>query len=110
MTRKASFTLGLLLTATLAYATHGHWIDHYKTSTGASCCRSQKDCLPAHARILEMDEPFSWVEVDGMKYRMPTASIHVSEDEQDWFCRWPYTVNGMVQWVSPICLFIAPGT
>jgi len=108
MRRAASFLAGVLLLATAVYGTHGHWIDHYKTVHGASCCQSQKDCITVKARLLETGETFSWVEVDGVKYHMFNGSIHSSEDTEDWFCRWPYTVNGEVKWVSPICLFIAP--
>lgn len=109
MRRTTSFLLGFLSVASLAYATHGHWIDHYTNAYGASCCQAQKDCVKVKARILEPGELWTWVEVDGEKYRMDTASIHISEDMRDWFCRWVYAPPKGDGWTSPICLFIAPG-
>jgi hypothetical protein len=110
--RVLNFTLGLLLVALpLAYANHGSWIDHFRQANGQSCCQKAKDCITVKAAIVERGKDRSLVVVDGIRYEMPTGSIHISEDEEDWFCRVIYPKPyDKIEWADPLCLFIAPKT
>lgn len=101
----------MLFVAGIAYAAHGHWIDHFRQANGQGCCYRGKDCRPVKARILERGHPETAVEVNGIRYRMPTGSIHASEDDDDWFCSVKYPPPyDRKEWEEPLCLFIAPKT
>src|SRR5262249_51122994 len=77
--------ISMILAVKLSYGQHGHWIDGYKNSMGNSCC-GRRDCQIVHARMLEQDAQTATVEVNGVVIHMPVRSVHVSEDENDWFC------------------------
>jgi hypothetical protein len=103
--------ISLAVMATAAYASHGNWMDSYRQANGQSCCHRAHDCVPVKAAILERGEDRSLVVVDGIRYEMPTASIYISEDEEDWFCRILYPKPyDKLEWAGPLCLFIAPKT
>lgn len=69
----------------MLWALHGHWIDHYKTVEGLSCC-SARDCRPAVVAVLDRDEVSTRVVVDGVVVTLPTGNVHWSEDTQGWAC------------------------
>jgi hypothetical protein len=78
--------LGMLLCLPmLLWATHGHWIDHYHSADGSSCCGRQ-DCVKVAARLVE-DLGSTWrVEVNGTSMVLPKKSVHLSEEPVAYWC------------------------
>src|SRR5262249_38188401 len=96
--------LALVLGVRLAFASHGHWVDHYQDALGRSCC-GVRDCEPVHARLLGQDATTAVVEVEGLVLRLPVRSVHVSEDLSDWYCA-NYKGAGITQ-AAARCVFLA---
>jgi hypothetical protein len=78
--------LGILLCLPmLLWATHGHWIDHYRNADGMSCCGMQ-DCVEVAARLVE-DRGTTWrAEVNGTSIVLPKKSVHLSEEPAAYWC------------------------
>ena len=50
---KYPFLLGILLgLPALLWATHGHWLDRYRSGNGSLCC-GRNDCVVVEARLVE---------------------------------------------------------
>jgi hypothetical protein len=81
---KYALPLGILLLLCLpmpmlVQATHGHWIDHYRSVNGASCC-GMRDCVRVAARLVE-DRGTAWrAEVNGTSVILHKKSVHLSEE------------------------------
>src|SRR5262249_13679223 len=95
-----------LIAVKLAFGQHGHWIDSYKNSMGNSCC-GRRDCQIVHARMMEQTAETTTVEVNGVVIHMPVRSVHVSEDENDWFCT--NYIEEKIAEKNARCLFISSG-
>ena len=98
----------LALTGSGAWASHGEWLDHYRSATGTPCCQRQQDCRLVHARLTDQRGAWTIVEIEGILVEMPTLSVHLSEDASDYAC---FVLPG--QQPTPVtagnirCLFLA---
>jgi hypothetical protein len=75
----------IILITYSAFATHGHWIDHYLNDKGWYCC-GKDDCLKIPLRILEGNEKSVTLDIQGTPVTIPRKSLHMSEDTFDWLC------------------------
>lgn len=89
-------------------ATHGHWIDHYKSADGISCC-GVRDCLKIPMRIAEINEKSITINIPSRQAIMdiPQKSYHPSEDGHDYWCA--INPEGMPTTTNTRCVFIAVG-
>ena len=103
------FVIPLTFTTTpQAVALHGHWIDHYQSATGMSCC-GVRDCVKTPLRLLDMTPDTVTVELPQLRkvITIPRQSYHASEDTHDYWCavkqdQLPSTDNTR-------CVFLAVG-
>jgi hypothetical protein len=102
----------LLALPALLWANHGHWMDHYRSAGGSSCC-GERDCLRVEARLVE-DRGRTWLaEVNGMFVDLPKGSVHLSHEPVAYWChRGQESCRPPKLEISPICgrcLFVAVG-
>ena len=78
--------LGALLCGmtVLASSQHRSWHDKYTSASGTRCC--DKDCMRAVGRLIDQTEAGTTLEVNGVLVRLPTKSVHQSEDGEFWVC------------------------
>ena len=100
-------SLLLLLLATIAYASHGGWMDAYRDADGIRCC-GQLDCLPTHARVLAQTADVATVEVDGLVVAIPAKALHASETNEDYWCA--RRTDRPLSQDNIRCVFIAVGS
>ena len=86
------FLAGLVCFVVLGMARSEHlphlaWMAHYRSASGTDCC-SERDCVLAVVAVwtapLEGDAMV--VRVNDTMFRVPTKSIHRSEDGQTYWC------------------------
>jgi hypothetical protein len=102
----------LLVLPALLWATHGHWIDHYRSASGTLCCGMQ-DSVTVNARLVE-DRGTVWLaEVNGTFVELPKGSVHLSQEPIAYWCHQEQQSFQPPQLeISPICgrcLFVAVG-
>ena len=78
----AGLLLGLV---SLAYPTHGNWMDHFKDAAGMSCC-GETDCKSAAIRVLTFGREMVTAEVDGVIVEVPALSVHQSQETRAFWC------------------------
>jgi hypothetical protein len=110
---KYALPLGILLCLPmLLWATHGHWIDHYRNADGMSCCGRQ-DCVEVAARLVEDGGTMWRVEVNGTSIVLPKKSVHLSEEPVAYWChlgKAPCRPPQLeISSVCGRCLFVAVG-
>jgi hypothetical protein len=83
---KYTMLLGILLCLpVLLWASHSHWIDHYRSANGSLCC-GRADCVTVEARLVE-DRGATWLtEVNGQRVELPKGSVHLSEEPRAYWC------------------------
>jgi hypothetical protein len=110
---KYALPLGILLCLPmLLWATHGHWLDHYHSADGVSCC-GVRDCVKVAARLVE-DRGTTWrAEVNGTSVVLPKKSVHLSEEPMAYWCyqrRAPCQPPQLeISFACGRCLFVAVG-
>lgn len=68
-----------------SFASHGHWIDHYRSAANSLCC-GERDCQPASIRILVFGPEMVTAEINGVIVEVPARSVHQSEDQRAYWC------------------------
>lgn len=99
--------LGLCLWRGEAFARHGHWIDHYTSALGGSCC-GQRDCIRVAMRVMALTPESATIEVNGVLLTIPRLSLHASEDAMDYLCVVERSEPPSAQ--NTRCAFVAPGS
>ena len=83
---KYPFLLGILLgLPALLWATHGHWLDRYRSGNGSLCC-GRNDCVVVEARLVEERGTMWLTEVNGQPVELPKGSVHLSEEHRAYWC------------------------
>lgn len=77
----------LLVILLLPLSSLADWRREYKGADRGSCC-GERDCRIANIQVI--DDPFHneeiRVAVDGIIIKIPNKWLHVSEDQQTWYC------------------------
>ena len=76
----------LVIFASLAYAAHGHWLDHYTNAQGISCCVHAQDCKQMPVSLVAFHGEMTTVQIGNVVMTLPAKSVHVSEDAQTYVC------------------------
>lgn len=74
-----------LLAALLLLAQHGAWQDNYVSANGMACC-GRHDCQVARVAVQLWEAIYVLVEVNGVAITLPALSVHMSEDNNGWWC------------------------